>query len=73
MHELIGLKKEHVEFLQRLKLVTGGSNGRGSALLSNDAFSDVERLVDELRVRRDEAMSYKSQLSLLHQQLEHEK
>ena len=30
-------------------------------------------MVDELRVRRDECLSYKQQLQLLQQQLEHER
>lgn len=68
-HELITLKKEHLDYLQRLKLITSQQASRlalgGSGVLSgSDILSEIEQLMDELRVRRDEALSYKQQMAL---------
>jgi hypothetical protein len=41
--------------------------------VNGQIVNQVELVVDELRVRRDESQSYKSQIHSLTQQLEHER
>ena len=41
--------------------------------MNGQIVNQVELVVDELRVRRDESQSYKSQIHSINHQLEHER
>ena len=74
--ELIQEKREAMEFSERIKRLIGvnqhQSFGNGQTV-NGQIVNQVELVVDELRVRRDESQSYKSQIHSLTQQLEHER
>jgi hypothetical protein len=48
------LKKEQVEFLQRLKIISCNLRSYGSPLSTAEILQDIEHVMDELRIRRDE-------------------
>ncbi len=58
------MKKEHLDFLSRLKLISGMQHRNQGYISGSEILHDVESLMDELRVRRDEAKSYKAQIAL---------
>lgn len=51
-----------MDFLHRIRLLSGQSRPASTA---GEVIGDLALLTDELRVRRDEASSYKAQLALL--------
>ena len=76
--ELIETKREHIDMLQRMRLLLGppATSMQGHNYAANSASEvvrDCEFLVDELRVRRDESHSYKAQIEQIHQTLDHER
>lgn len=62
--ELLDLKKEQVDFQQRLKLLLGSRNPSCS---QTELLAEVETMADELRIRRDEALSYRNKITLTEQ------
>lgn len=63
--ELIDMKKEHIDLLQRIRLLLGPSTtagGQSELYMPNvgEILRDCELVIDELRIRRDESHSYKA-------------
>ncbi len=65
--EIISEKRDHMQFYERLRMMLSVHS------TSTDLLNHLSQVLDELRVRRDESHSYKSQIHSLLQQLEHER